>query len=260
MWKRLHHPHLSPPKLLLWLLVSGLLLLTVWQGLQVAKLGHAWQTLPQRTLAKPLVDYAEPEAVRALLADDIAKAQRLVTELAAAELISSAQLYGNDGHLLAESVAGEDAQLKEKAEAKADAKKPSADIKEPSAKDSESSTEDKKSSTKDRKPSAEAKKPASIANKTPALTYVRPLYQEGQPIGFLRLQLASNPLSLAQHSLWLQLEHHLSWLFPLCLVFGLLLGMGLQHWRQRRALRDSRFIATEEQVTHGKERSKRQGK
>ncbi|ART83030.1 hypothetical protein CBP31_10685 [Oceanisphaera profunda] len=215
MWKRLYHPHFSPPKLLLWLLVLGLLLLTAWQGLQVAKLGHAWQTLPQRTLAKPLVDYAAPEAIRALLAEDTAIAQRLVTELAAADLISSAQLYGNDGHLLAESVAGEDAQLKEKNEANTDAKEPSAEVKEPSA---------------------EAKKPAPIVNKTSALTYVRPLYQEDQPLGFLRLQLASNPLSLAQHSLWRQLEHHLSWLFPLCLVFGLLLGMAIQHWRQRRAL------------------------
>ncbi|WP_319783404.1 hypothetical protein [Oceanisphaera sp. IT1-181] len=229
MWKRLHYPHLSRPKLRLWLLVLLLLLLTAWQGLQVAKLGYAWQTLPQHALAKPLVDYAEPAAVRALLADDTTKAQRLVTELAAAELVSSAQLYSNDGHLLAESVAEpaeeEDTPLKEKAEQEAKAKV-------------ETQAESKE-------PSVEAKKPASIVNKTPALTYVRPLYQEDQPLGFLRLQLASNPLSLVQHSLWRQLEHHLSWLFPLCLVFGLLLGMGIQHWRQRRALRDSRLSATE---------------
>ncbi|MGO4998135.1 AhpA/YtjB family protein [Oceanisphaera sp. W20_SRM_FM3] len=203
MWKRPNYTYLTRPKLLLWLLVLVLLLLTAWQGLQVAKLGHAWQALPQRALATPLADYAESAAIRALLADDTDQAQLLVSELTAAELISSAQLYGEDGRLLAES------------DAKAAAESAPKAITEP------------------------------VANNTSAITYVRPLYQDEQPLGFLRLQLANNPLSTAQHSLWRQLEHHLSWLFPLSLVFGLLLGMGLQHWLQRRALSDSRLIATE---------------
>ena len=212
MWKLPVLPALSRPKLLLWLLVFILLLLTAWQGFQVAKLGQAWQALPQRALAKPLVDYAEQAAIRVILADDTDKAQRLVTELTAAELISSAQLYGEDGQLLAASEIA-----------------------------------------------ASEVAAAAAADKTSPLTYVRPLYQDDQPLGFLRLQLANTPLSLAQHGLWRQLNHHLSWLFPLCLMFGLLLGMGIQHRLQRRALSDSRLSVTEEQVLHRKIKNKAQG-
>lgn len=204
MWKTPNLTSLSHPKLLLWLLVLVLLLLTTWQGFQLAKLGHAWQALPQRALATPLADYAAHAAIRSILADDTAQAQRLVSELTTTELVSSAQLYGEDGRLLAS------------AEAKSDAK--------------------------------------AI---TQPLTYVRPLYQEDQPVGFLRLQLANNPLSTIQHNLWRQLEHHLSWLFPLCLVFGLLLGMGIQHLLQRRALSDSRLIAIK---STKKQTPKRRGK
>lgn len=218
MWKRRYYTYLFRPKLLPWLLVLLLLLLlTAWQGSQVAKLGHAWQVLPQHTLATPLVDYAELEAVRVLLADDTLHAQRLVTELVAVDLISSAQLYADDGHLLAqavtESATAADTHYEIKAEANAAAKAPS----------------------------TATKKLTAVGHKSTALTYVRPLYQDEQPLGFLHLQLADNPLSLAQQGIWQQLEHHLSWLVPLCLALGLLLGMllniGLQHWRQRWVLK-----------------------
>ena len=209
MWKKLGITSLSPSKLLLWLLVLLLLLLTAWQGLQVAKLGYVWQTLPQRTLATPLVDYVEQTAVRAILADDTIQAQRLVTELTATKLISSAQLYGDDGHLLAAAVATS-------APTAIEPPTPTLDVKEAGT------------------PTDNPDQPLALPTKA-ELTYVRPLYQDEQPLGFLRLQLTGNPLSVAQHSLWRQLEHHLSWLFPLCLMCGLLLGMGLQHWRQRRA-------------------------
>ena len=221
MWKTPNYTQIFRPKLLLWLLVLLLLLLTTWQAWQVTKLGHVWQALPQRTLATPLVDYAEQEAVRVLLADDTAQAQRLVNELVAAELISSAQLYADDGHLLAASVAASVAQA----------------VTEPATEEDTRAIIKANSKVEQTvEPNADVKEPSALASKHAALTYVRPLYQDEQPLGFLRLQLADNPLSLAQHGIWQQLEHHLSWLLPLCLSLGLLLGMGLQHLRQSRAL------------------------
>ncbi|MGB5855343.1 MAG: hypothetical protein WBH20_08825 [Oceanisphaera sp.] len=177
MWKK----HFTRPRLLLWLALLLLVLLTGWQWLQVTQLGHHWRQFPQRTLATPLADYAEQQAVRALLTEDEALGYLLVTELANARLISSAQLYEDSGHLLAESAALTDEDRIE-----------------------------------------------------PTLPYVRPLYQEGEPIGFLRLQLANNPIAVAQRNIWQQLEYYLGWLLPLCLLLGLLLGLGLQHWRQHR--------------------------
>ena len=177
MWKK----YLTRPRLLLWLLLLLLVLFTGWQWLQVTQLGHHWQQFPQRTLATPLADYAEQQAVRALQSEDETQRRQLVEELASASLISSAQLYEDNGHLLAESVA--------------------------------MLTEQHTGQT---------------------LPYVRPLYQEGNPIGFLRLQLANNPITLTHRSIWQQLEHHLSWLLPLCLLLGLLLGLAIQHRRQRR--------------------------
>ena len=179
MWKK----QLTRPRLLLWLLLLLLVLFTGWQWLQVTQLGHHWQQFPQRTLATPLADYAEQQAVRALQAEDDTQRRQLVEELAGASLISSAQLYDNNGHLLAESGAIVD------------------------------------------------------AHQELALPYVRPLYQEGIPIGFLRLQLTNNPIALAQRSIWQQLQHHLSWLLPLCLLLGILLGLGIQSWRLRRQKR-----------------------
>lgn len=189
---------LSRPKLLLWLLVLVLLLITLWQGVKLANLGSTWQALPQRMQATPLVDYAEQEAIRVLLADDSLQAQRLVNELIAAKLISAAQLYGEEGQLIATA-----------------SQAPKKRKKTPSP--------------------HELEKAAAHLNAAAGLAYVRPLYQEQQPIGFLRLQLANNPLSLAQQGIWRQLEYHLSWLLPLCLCLGLLLGMALQHVRQPKS-------------------------
>lgn len=203
MWKIPYLASLSRPKLLLWLLVLLLSLLTAWQGWQLATLARTWQALPQRIQASPLVDYAEQTAMRAILADDTTQAQRLVTELSATPLISSAQLYGDDGQLLAAAVAP------------LAPTSPTIDATQLTAAEL----------------SAKPSTPAAITE----LTYVRPLFQEEQPLGFLRLQLTGNPLSEAQHKLWRQLAQHLSGLFALCLASGLLLGIGLQHWRQRCA-------------------------
>lgn len=54
--------------------------------------------------------------------------------------------------------------------------------------------------------------------------YVRPLYHQGQPIGFLYLHLANTPVAVAQNTAWQQLTYYLRWLLPLCVVFGLLVG------------------------------------
>lgn len=232
-------PALSRPKLLLWLLVLLLMLITAWQGTKLAKLGPAWQALPQRMQATPLVDYAEQEAIRVLIADNSEQAQRLVTELTAATLISSAQLYGEDGQLLAQS----DENL---APATSPAEPEPVAASEPVLKqepkqeqESDSTAPPKNSeieSSEIESPEIKDVPPEKIAHRL-GLTYVRPLYQDEQPLGFLRLQLANNPLSLAQHGIWQQLKHHLSWLLPLSLLLGLLLGLGLQHTRQRWALR-----------------------
>ncbi|WP_157420073.1 hypothetical protein [Oceanisphaera avium] len=212
MRKTPFYTYLFRPKLLLWLLVLLLLLVTLWQGIRLAQLGPAWQSLPQRIQATPLVDYAEQEAVRVLLADDSMQAQRLVSELAATKLISSAQLYGEEGQLIA-SAAKNDPKLSGLSEAQ-----------EP---DEALALKDEPTS-----PPQLSEAPLKLG-KSNSLSYVRPLYQAEQPIGFLRLQLAHNPLSLAQQGIWRQMEHHLSWLLPLCLSLGLLLGMSIQHLRQR---------------------------
>ncbi|WP_344962081.1 hypothetical protein [Oceanisphaera sediminis] len=64
--------------------------------------------------------------------------------------------------------------------------------------------------------------------------YIRQLYRESRPVGFLRLQLATSPLTMVQSGIWQQLLHHLSWLFPLCALLGILAGMGLKRRRQGR--------------------------
>ncbi|WP_417617982.1 AhpA/YtjB family protein [Oceanisphaera sp.] len=171
MWKT----HLTRPRLLLGLLLLLLVLFTGWQWLQVSQLGHHWRQFPQRTLATPLADYAEQQAVRALQAEDDTLRRQLVEELARANLISSARLYDDNGQLLAESGVR-----------------------------------------------------VTDAPSRPTHPYVRPLYQDGKNIGFLRLQLAHNPITQAQRSIWQQLEHHLSWLLPLCLLLGLMLGFAIQ--------------------------------
>ena len=228
MWKRLDYAYLTRPKLLLWLLLLVLLLLIGWQGLQLAKLGQVWQALPQRILATPLADYAEQAAIRAILADDDSQAQRFVNELTAAELISSAQLYGEEGRLLAQS----EAEFTAKTKAETDAGSAADSASEETAPHAAAKN------TAQKKPAPQnlaTQHSATNADQTTPLTYVRPLYQDEQPVGFLRLQLANNPLAVAQQSIWQRLEHHLIWLLPLCLLLGLLLGIALQHWRQRRA-------------------------
>ncbi len=160
------------PGLLLLLLVS----FTGWQWLQVTELGQRWRQLPQRTLAGPLADYAELQAIRALQTKDNESQRQLVDELLSARLVVAAQLYDGSGQLLAGSGLIEEGES----------------------------------------------------------PYIRPLYQEDRPVGFLRLQLAPSDLTVAQRGIWQQLLHHLSWLLPLCALLGILAGLGLKRRRQGR--------------------------
>ena len=170
MWKKRSVIH----KPLLLLMVLLLMSFTGWQWLQVTQLGHHWRQLPQRTLAGPLADYAELQAVRVLLAEGDESQHQLVEELVSAQLVVAAQLYDGGGRLLAEAGTLGDGEA----------------------------------------------------------PYIRPLYRDSRPVGFLRLQLATSPLTMAQRSIWQQLLHHLSWLLPLCALLGILAGLGLKQWRQ----------------------------
>ncbi|GHA03767.1 hypothetical protein UN63_08760 [Oceanisphaera arctica] len=172
MWKK--HPVIHKPllSLLLLLLVS----FTGWQWLQVTQLGYHWRQLPQRTLAAPLADYAELQAIKSLQTDDAESRRQLVEELVSAKLVVAAQLYDGGGQLLAEAGILGDGEL----------------------------------------------------------PYIRPLYRENRPVGFLRLQLAPSSLTEAQRSIWQQLLHHLSWLLPLCALLGILAGLGLNRRRKRQ--------------------------
>ena len=170
MWKKYSVKH---KPLLLLLLMVLLISFTGWQWLQVTQLGYQWRQLPQRTLAGPLVDYAELQAVRALLAEDDESQHQLVDELVSAQLVVAAQLYDGGGQLKAEAGTLDDGDA----------------------------------------------------------PYIRQLYKESRPVGFLRLQLATSPLTLAQSGIWQQLLHHLSWLLPLCALLGILAGLGLKHRR-----------------------------
>lgn len=172
MWKKYSVKH--KPLLLLLLMVLLLMSFTGWQWLQVTQLGYQWRQLPQRTLAGPLADYAELQAVRALLAEDDESQHKLVEELISAQLVVAAQLYDGGGQLKAEAGNLDDGEA----------------------------------------------------------PYIRQLHQESRPVGFLRLQLATSPLTMAQSGIWQQLLHHLSWLFPLCSLLGILAGMGFKHRRQ----------------------------
>ncbi|WP_375055898.1 hypothetical protein [Zobellella sp. DQSA1] len=89
----------SLPLLLVALLVSS----TGWQLAQVTELGQRWRQLPQRSLAEPLADYAQLQAVRALLTEDGDSQQQLADELVSAGLVVSVQLYDGGGRLLAEA-------------------------------------------------------------------------------------------------------------------------------------------------------------
>ncbi|MFP2770961.1 hypothetical protein [Oceanisphaera sp. KMM 10153] len=169
MWKK--HPVIHKPLLSLLLLL--LMSFTVWQWLQVSHLGYHWQQLPQRTLAAPLADYAELQAIKSLVADDAERQRQLVDELVSAHLVVAAQLYDGSGQLLAEAGIPDDGDL----------------------------------------------------------LYIRPLYRESRPVGFLRLQLAPSTLTMAQRGIWQQLLHHLSWLLPLCALLGILAGLGLKRRR-----------------------------
>ncbi|MBL1375948.1 hypothetical protein [Zobellella iuensis] len=158
------------------LLVVLLALAAGWQLLKVNELGQRWQVLPQRALAGPLADYAEPQAVRTLLTDDAESQQQLVDELVGAGLVVSVRLYDGGGQLLAEA--------------------------------------------------------GDIAGDGP-LPYIRPLYQEDRPVGFLHLALIPSLFTEQHNSLWQQLLRHLGWLLPLSLLLGILLGLGLGRWRGR---------------------------
>ncbi|MBO1518337.1 hypothetical protein [Oceanisphaera pacifica] len=65
------------------------------------------------------------------------------------------------------------------------------------------------------------------ANKEPStvLPYIRSLYYEETPVGFLHLQLANNPIAVTQHNIWQQLTQHINWLLSLCLLLGLFVGL-----------------------------------
>ncbi|MBM7455733.1 putative membrane protein affecting hemolysin expression [Oceanisphaera litoralis] len=172
MWKK--HPVKYKPLLALLLLILLLMSFIGWQWLQVTELGQRWRQLPQRTLAAPLADYAELQAINSLVTDDAERQRRLVEELVSAKLVVAAQLYDGGGQLLAEAGLLGDGEL----------------------------------------------------------PYIRPLYQEERPVGFLRMQLAPSPLTMAQRGIWQQLLHHVSWLLPLCALLGILVGLGLRRRRQ----------------------------
>lgn len=147
-----------------------------WQLAQVTELGQRWRQLPQRSLAEPLADYAQLQAVRALLTEDGDSQQQLVDELVSAGLVVSVQLYDGGGRLLAE---------------------------------------------------------ASSAAGSETLAYIRPLYHEERPLGFLHLSLEPSLLTSLQSGIWHQLQRHLGWLLPLSLLLGILLGLGFGRWRGR---------------------------
>ncbi len=174
MWKI--HPVIHKPLLALLLLLLLLMSFAGWHWLKVTELGQHWRQLPQRTLAAPLADYAELQAIKSLEADDAERQRRLVEELVSAKLVVAAQLYDGGGQLLAEAGLLDDGEL----------------------------------------------------------PYIRPLYREERPVGFLRLQLAPSTLTMAQSGIWQQLLHHLSWLLPLCALLGILTGLGLKRRRQRQ--------------------------
>ncbi|WP_344959761.1 hypothetical protein [Zobellella aerophila] len=63
--------------------------------------------------------------------------------------------------------------------------------------------------------------------------YVRPLYLQDRPLGFLRLTLAKQSIHQQHQQLLLQLELHLRWLLPLCAAGGALLWIVLGRLRRR---------------------------
>ncbi|WP_445400527.1 hypothetical protein [Zobellella sp. An-6] len=164
------------------LLVVLLLSSAGWQLAQVTELGRRWQQLPQRSLAEPLADYAQLQAVRALLTEDGDSQQQLVDELVSAGLVVSVRLYDGGGRLLAE---------------------------------------------------------AGTAGGDHTLAYIRPLHHEERPVGFLHLSLEPSLLTSLQSGIWHQLQRHLGWLLPLSLLLGILLGLGLGHWRGRFTRREA---------------------
>lgn len=205
--------YLTRPPALLGLLIILLAISASWQWLQVAQLGQYWQQFPQRSLAIPVADYAEQATVRALLAEDKPQLQQLVTELTHAELISSAFIYDNNGQLFAES----DTLQPESISLDKDADKSI-------VQDQDIDMEDKEDEEEDQS--------LHQAMTTAEVIYIRPLYQADTPVGFLRLQLSNNAIALAQRTVWQQLTHHLSWMIPLCLLLGLLLGIAIARHKQ----------------------------
>ncbi|PSJ44059.1 hypothetical protein C7H85_15015 [Zobellella endophytica] len=65
--------------------------------------------------------------------------------------------------------------------------------------------------------------------------YVRELYLDDRPVGFLRLGLDEATLAAEQSRIWAQLRRHLGWLLPLCTLLGALLWFGLHRWQRRIA-------------------------
>lgn len=52
------------------------------------------------------------------------------------------------------------------------------------------------------------------------LPYVRTLYENDRPVGFLHLELSESALTSAQSHIWQRLQHHLAWLVPLAALLG----------------------------------------
>ncbi|WP_107853073.1 AhpA/YtjB family protein [Oceanimonas marisflavi] len=63
--------------------------------------------------------------------------------------------------------------------------------------------------------------------------YVRPLFAEERPAGFLHLSLAESIMTGEQHQIRQRLYYHLSWLLPLTGAMGALLAAALLRLRRR---------------------------